>query len=199
MLVLLLSIVRSWSCSFWIYWWEIRLLNVCISIIWLNRSRCHVRHLDNIVVCTSFFLWWFLKTKEIFCTPYILHFICFSGVRPFGVSLLIAGYDDNGPQLYQVCMRRYIVHDRTPYVSCYIISPFFLIKCWVPFLFICLGWSLRFILLLESICHGKKCVQRQDISGKEVHWRIIQPSTGVALHTIVTQWITIAHILIFWW
>ncbi|PUZ40869.1 hypothetical protein GQ55_9G456900 [Panicum hallii var. hallii] len=24
------------------------------------------------------------------------------GVRPFGVSLLIAGYDDNGPQLYQV-------------------------------------------------------------------------------------------------
>ncbi|ONM25246.1 hypothetical protein ZEAMMB73_Zm00001d006848 [Zea mays] len=24
-----------------------------------------------------------------------------SGVRPFGVSLLIAGYDDNGPQLYQ--------------------------------------------------------------------------------------------------
>ncbi|TVU46759.1 hypothetical protein EJB05_06317 [Eragrostis curvula] len=25
-----------------------------------------------------------------------------TGVRPFGVSLLIAGYDDNGPQLYQV-------------------------------------------------------------------------------------------------
>lgn len=25
-----------------------------------------------------------------------------SGVRPFGVSLLIAGYDDQGPQLYQV-------------------------------------------------------------------------------------------------
>ncbi|TYG95793.1 hypothetical protein ES288_A11G296500v1 [Gossypium darwinii] len=25
-----------------------------------------------------------------------------SGVRPFGVSLLVAGYDDNGPQLYQV-------------------------------------------------------------------------------------------------
>ncbi|XP_062215450.1 proteasome subunit alpha type-2-like [Phragmites australis] len=25
-----------------------------------------------------------------------------SGVRPFGVSLLIVGYDDNGPQLYQV-------------------------------------------------------------------------------------------------
>lgn len=24
------------------------------------------------------------------------------GVRPFGVSLLMAGYDDNGPQLYQV-------------------------------------------------------------------------------------------------
>ncbi|KAF7030628.1 hypothetical protein CFC21_042134 [Triticum aestivum] len=28
--------------------------------------------------------------------------VCCSGVRPFGVSLLIAGYDDNGPQLYQV-------------------------------------------------------------------------------------------------
>ena len=27
-----------------------------------------------------------------------------SGVRPFGVSLLVAGYDDNGPQLYQVFM-----------------------------------------------------------------------------------------------
>lgn len=24
------------------------------------------------------------------------------GVRPFGVSLMMAGYDDNGPQLYQV-------------------------------------------------------------------------------------------------
>ena len=24
------------------------------------------------------------------------------GVRPFGLSLLVAGYDDNGPQLYQV-------------------------------------------------------------------------------------------------
>ena len=24
------------------------------------------------------------------------------GVRPFGVSLMLAGYDDNGPQLYQV-------------------------------------------------------------------------------------------------
>ncbi|CAD6254568.1 unnamed protein product [Miscanthus lutarioriparius] len=29
-----------------------------------------------------------------------IYTIC--GVRPFGVSLLIAGYDDNGPQLYQV-------------------------------------------------------------------------------------------------
>lgn len=25
------------------------------------------------------------------------------GVRPFGISVLIAGYDDDGPQLYQVC------------------------------------------------------------------------------------------------
>ena len=24
------------------------------------------------------------------------------GVRPFGVSLMMAGYDDNGPQLYQI-------------------------------------------------------------------------------------------------
>ena len=29
--------------------------------------------------------------------------LCNSGVRPFGVSLLVAGYDDKGPQLYQVC------------------------------------------------------------------------------------------------
>lgn len=29
-------------------------------------------------------------------------FLC-SGVRPFGVSLLVAGFDDKGPQLYQVC------------------------------------------------------------------------------------------------
>ncbi|CAM6090124.1 unnamed protein product [Calypogeia fissa] len=31
-----------------------------------------------------------------------LYEICCKGVRPFGVSLLVAGYDDNGPQLYQV-------------------------------------------------------------------------------------------------
>lgn len=24
------------------------------------------------------------------------------GVRPFGVSLMLSGYDDNGPQLYQI-------------------------------------------------------------------------------------------------
>lgn len=35
---------------------------------------------------------------------YNLCFFCVcSGVRPFGVSLLVAGYDDKGPQLYQVC------------------------------------------------------------------------------------------------
>ena len=34
-----------------------------------------------------------------------LHCFCFAesgGVRPFGVSLLLAGYDENGPQLYQI-------------------------------------------------------------------------------------------------
>lgn len=29
------------------------------------------------------------------------------GVRPFGVSLLLAGFDDNGPQLYQVCCQTF--------------------------------------------------------------------------------------------
>ncbi|KAI3517406.1 hypothetical protein L1887_16620 [Cichorium endivia] len=28
-----------------------------------------------------------------------------SGVRPFGVSLLVAGYDDKGPQLYQQALK----------------------------------------------------------------------------------------------
>ncbi|KAK7850688.1 proteasome subunit alpha type-2-a [Quercus suber] len=28
--------------------------------------------------------------------------VVYSGVRPFGVSLLVAGFDDKGPQLYQV-------------------------------------------------------------------------------------------------
>lgn len=32
----------------------------------------------------------------------IIMLIFDSGVRPFGVSLLVAGYDDKGPQLYQV-------------------------------------------------------------------------------------------------
>ncbi len=33
---------------------------------------------------------------------FALVFLYGSGVRPFGVSLLVAGFDDNGPQLYQV-------------------------------------------------------------------------------------------------
>lgn len=37
------------------------------------------------------------KFTEVFFSP----FLC-SGVRPFGVSLLVAGFDDSGPQLYQV-------------------------------------------------------------------------------------------------
>jgi len=34
------------------------------------------------------------------------------GVRPFGISLLVAGYDDLGPQLYQVCDNHVLVGER---------------------------------------------------------------------------------------
>jgi len=52
-------------------------------------------------------LWSYQKLVSMLSVVFILgHFyydpVCCSGVRPFGVSLLIAGYDDNGPQLYQV-------------------------------------------------------------------------------------------------
>ncbi|KAG6522430.1 hypothetical protein ZIOFF_019570 [Zingiber officinale] len=42
----------------------------------------------------------FTQSGCYFFTYYVLSAVC--GVRPFGVSLLVAGYDDNGPQLYQV-------------------------------------------------------------------------------------------------
>jgi hypothetical protein len=68
---------------------------------------------------------------------YFLVTICFSGVRPFGVSLLIAGYDDNGPQLYQVCMRSYMIGPLiisfTFAILLFLYHHFVLIKCWVPF------------------------------------------------------------------
>lgn len=46
---------------------------------------------------------WFGSGRCLFLLPLLtLLFLC-SGVRPFGVSLLVAGFDDKGPQLYQVC------------------------------------------------------------------------------------------------
>ena len=37
------------------------------------------------------------------CVDFIAFVVAESGgVRPFGVSLLLAGYDENGPQLYQI-------------------------------------------------------------------------------------------------
>ncbi|PPS11687.1 hypothetical protein GOBAR_AA08957 [Gossypium barbadense] len=46
---------------------------------------------------------WFATVKEVFkSSRKDLPDKKVTGVRPFGVSLLVAGYDDNGPQLYQV-------------------------------------------------------------------------------------------------
>lgn len=52
---------------------------------------------------------WIIK-KDLICsllgqslTSLCFCFLRYSGVRPFGVSLLVAGFDDKGPQLYQVC------------------------------------------------------------------------------------------------
>lgn len=48
--------------------------------------------------------WIFDGDHTMFHFSHDIIFPCFScsGVRPFGVSLLVAGYDDKGPQLYQV-------------------------------------------------------------------------------------------------
>ena len=39
-----------------------------------------------------------VKSSALLCQEYTQS----GGVRPFGVSCLVAGYDDNGPQLFQV-------------------------------------------------------------------------------------------------
>ena len=57
------------------------------------------------------------------------YFICFgvdSGFRPFGVSLLVTGFDDKGPQLYQVCQYKlYLIR-----LGTFIATAF---KPWSPF------------------------------------------------------------------
>ena len=113
-----------------------------------------------------------IKVKEALTTYVpsfsVLMLICLilfvSGVRPFGVSLLVAGYDDKGPQLYQV-----LQFPLSSFWNSIANSPH---KLWNPFSFYYvnfgIGGSFRFIFLLESFSNGEKCLQCKDISWEEV-------------------------------
>jgi hypothetical protein len=72
----------------WIVWLGLRGAAAAFCSLWLLVLRADMRLTGRFVVpCPCCLCVWCAES---------------GGVRPFGVSLLLAGYDDNGPQLYQI-------------------------------------------------------------------------------------------------
>jgi len=94
-------------------------------------------------------------------------------VRPFGVSLLVAGFDDDGPQLYQVsadgtAAMGVCVQDEEGLPT---EGPLMLMhlhpaaRC---ISHLCAGGSLRLVLGVEGIRHRQELYQRKDVPGEAV-------------------------------